>query len=85
MATNNNLDDFINDLASAIRFRSKDFNIMNVQDMSDRIRQIGSVEEKDVNFYDYDGIRIFSYSKEEVNLLTELPVPPLKDDLDFKG
>ena len=50
MATNNNLDDFVNDLASAIRLRSKDFNIMNVQDMSDRIRQIDSVEEKDVNF-----------------------------------
>ena len=85
MATNNNLEDFVNDLASVIRCRSKDFNIMNVQDMPERIRQIGSVEEKDVNFYDYDGVRIFSYSKEEANSLTELPVPPLKDDLIFKG
>lgn len=85
MATNNNLEDFVNDLASAIRLRSKDFNSMNVQDMSDRIRQIGSVEEKDVNFYDYDGVRLFSYSKEEANSLTELPTPPLKDDLNFTG
>lgn len=85
MATNNNLEDFVNDLASAIRCRSKDFNIMNVQDMSERIRQIGSVEEKDVNFYDYDGVRLFSYSKEEANSLTELPTPPLKDDLNFTG
>ena len=30
MATNNNLDDFVNDLASAIRCRSKDFNIMTI-------------------------------------------------------
>ena len=40
---------------------------------------------KDVNFYDYDGVRIFSYSKEEANSLTELPTPPLKDDLNFTG
>lgn len=33
-------------------------------------------EEKAVNFYDYDGRRLFSYTAEEAAALTELPTPP---------
>ena len=35
--------------------------------------------EKDINFYDYDGRRLFSYTAEEAAALTELPTPPARD------
>lgn len=34
------------------------------------------VEEKDVNFYDYDGKLLYSYTLAEVKQLSELPTPP---------
>lgn len=40
--------------------------------------------EKDVNFYDYDGRRLFSYTTEEAAALTELPTPPARDGLVFQ-
>ena len=40
--------------------------------------------EKDVNFYDYDGRRLFSYTAEEAAALTELPTPPVRDGLVFQ-
>lgn len=41
-------------------------------------------EEKDVNFYDYDGRRLFSYTTEEAAALTELPTPPARDGIQFQ-
>ena len=41
-------------------------------------------EEKDVNFYDYDGRRLFSYTSEEAAALTELPTPPGHEGLVFQ-
>lgn len=40
--------------------------------------------EKAVNFYDYDGRRLFSYTAEEAAALTELPTPPARDGLVFQ-
>lgn len=40
--------------------------------------------EKDVNFYDYDGRRLFSYTTEEAAALTELPTPPARDGITFQ-
>lgn len=37
-------------------------------------------EEKDINFYDYDGFRIDSWSLDELNNKTELPENPMKHD-----
>lgn len=37
------------------------------------------VIEKDVNFYDYDGTLLYSYTVEEVQALTELPTPKSPD------
>ena len=37
---------------------------------------ITPVEPKDVNFYDYDGTLLYSYTKTEVQGLTALPAPP---------
>ena len=36
----------------------------------------GSVEEKDVNFYDYDGTLLYSYTTQEFLALTEMPANP---------
>lgn len=36
----------------------------------------GGVEEKDVNFYDYDGTCVYSYTKDEFLALSEMPALP---------
>ena len=43
------------------------------------------IPEKDVNFYDYEGTRIASYTAAEAAGLTELPAPPEHDGLVFQG
>lgn len=40
----------------------------------------GGVEEKDVNFYDYDGTCLYSYTKDEFLALSEMPVLPDHSD-----
>ena len=44
-----------------------------------------SASPSDVNFYDYDGTLLYSYTIAEANLLTELPQPPTHDGLTFQG
>lgn len=41
----------------------------------------GGVEEKDVNFYDYDGTLVYSYTKQEFLALTEMPANPDHTDI----
>ena len=52
---------------------------MTVDEMPPRIAEIptggGSVEKKDVNFYDWEGTLLFGYSVEEVQAMTSLPAP----------
>jgi len=52
---------------------------MTVDEMPTRIAEIptggGSVEKKDVNFYDWEGTLLFGYSVEEVQAMTSLPAP----------
>ena len=43
------------------------------------------VSPSDVNFYDYDGTLLYSYTIAEANLLAELPQPPTHDGLTFQG
>ena len=43
------------------------------------------VEEKDVNFYDYDGTLLYSYTKTEFLALTELPANPTHTGLTAQG
>lgn len=40
----------------------------------------GGVEEKDVNFYDYDGTCLYSYTKDEFLALSEMPALPDHSD-----
>lgn len=44
-----------------------------------------SVPEKDINFYDYDGTRLYSYTLAEVQNLTELPALPSHTGLTCQG
>ena len=52
---------------------------MTVDEMPTRIAEIptggGSVEKKDVNFFDWEGTLLFGYSVEEVQAMTSLPAP----------
>ena len=92
MAKNDNLKDFLTDVADAIREKKGTEDLINPQNFSDEIRNLPSgggevveVEEKDVNFYDYDGTLLFSYTIEEAQALTELPTPPTHEGLVFDG
>ena len=91
MAKNNNLTDFVVDIADAIREKEGSTDKINPQDFHDRILAIKGaeetpiVEEKDVNFYDYDGTLLFSYTIEEAQALTELPTPKGHEGLVFEG
>lgn len=44
----------------------------------------GPVVEKDVNFYDYDGTLLYSYTVEEAQALTKLPDFPERDGLTYQ-
>lgn len=43
------------------------------------------IEESDVNFFDYDGTLIASYTEAETKALTSLPTPPAHSGLVFQG
>lgn len=43
------------------------------------------VEEKDVNFYDYDGTRVYSYTKAQFLALSSLPANPTHTGLTSQG
>lgn len=45
----------------------------------------GGVTEKDVNFYDYDGTLVYSYTAQEFLALTELPANPTHTGLTAQG
>lgn len=45
----------------------------------------GSVHEKEVNFYDYDGTCLYAYTVEEAQALTELPSLPERPGLICQG
>jgi hypothetical protein len=68
MAKNNNLGDFLTNIADAIRDKKGTTAPINAQDFATEIASIESGSErenvgiKDVNFYDYDGTRLYSYS-----------------------
>lgn len=86
-----NIVELLTDVADAIREKKGSNEPINAQNFADEIRSIEgggeqpSVEEKDVNFYDYDGTLLFSYTLAEAQALTELPTPPTHEGLVFDG
>lgn len=89
MAKNNNLTDFLTDVANAIREKKGTTDLINPQDFSSEIASIETggggggeaIEEKDINFYDYDGTLLYSYTKNEALALNELPPLPQRAGL----
>lgn len=88
MAKNDNLTDFLTDVADAIREKTGDAALINPQDFSQKILDIetggggsAEVETNDVNFYDYDGTCLHSYSAADFLTLTELPPLPTREGL----
>lgn len=89
MAKNNNLTDFLTDVANAIREKKGSSDPINPQNFSDEIASIETgggggaavVAESDVNFRDYDGTLLHSYTKSQFLALSELPELPSQPGL----
>lgn len=79
MATRVIDDNKLNNIATAIQAKDSGGQ-MTVDEMPNRIEALNvvkpEVEEKDVNFYDYDGTLLYSYTFSEATQLLELPEMP---------
>ena len=96
MAKNNNLTDFLTDVANAIRAKKGTTAKINPQDFSSEIASIstggggggstgGAVAKSDVNFYDCDGTLLHSYTKSAFLALSALPDLPIREGLTCQG
>ena len=93
MAKTNNLTDFLTDVADAIREKEGSGAAINPQAFSSRILALqtggsgggASAAAGAVNFRDYDGTILHSYSKSAFLALTELPPLPSQDGLICQG
>ena len=92
MAKTDNLHDFLKDLANTIRAKKGTSAPINPQNFSDEIASIetgggggAAVAEKDVNFRDYDGTILHSYTKSQFLALSELPELPSQPGLICQG
>lgn len=92
MAKDNNIQDFLTDVADAIREKKGTTDAINPQDFSSEIASIQSGGNKyptypfaDVQFIDYDGVLLHSYTWEEALALEELPPLPSHEGLICQG
>ena len=95
MAKTDNLTDFLTDVANAIREKKGTTGTINPQDFSSEIASIESggggggavtsASVNDVNFYDYDGTILHSYTKEQFLALSAMPGLPTRDGLICQG
>lgn len=93
MSKENNLTDFLTDVADAIRNKKGTNGKINPQDFASEIASIegGGGAEKvealvnDINFYDYDGALLYSYSKDEFLTLRTMPALPTQKGLICQG
>lgn len=95
MAKTDNLTDFLTDIANAIREKKGTTGAINPQDFSSEIASIesggggGSVvtsaSVSDVNFLDYDGTILYSYTKEQFLALSAMPKLPTREGLVCQG
>ena len=91
MAKNNNLTDFLTDVADAIRTKKGTTAKINPQNFSSEIASIptgggsATTSKSSVNFYDYDGTLLHSYSKDEFLALLALPDLPTREGLTCQG
>lgn len=67
----------LTDIADAIRSKNGSNDTYLPSEMADAINDIPvAIEEKDVNFYDWEGTVLYSYTKSEFAELASLPTPP---------
>lgn len=92
MARIDNLTNFLTDVADSIRSKTGKSETIAAEDFDTEIESIetggGTFEEpleKDVNFYDYDGTRLYSYTKAEFLNLTAMPDNPEHTGLIAQG
>ena len=87
-------DSSLQSIADAIRSKNGQTDTYKPAEMAAAIRAIqtgtgggttSSVDLKDVNFYDYDGTLVASYTLAETQALTTLPDGPTHDGLVFQG
>ena len=82
MSKQDNVHDFLTDIAEAIRKKKGTTEPINAQNFSEEIRGIESgggivpCEFKDVNFYDYEGTILYSYTWDEFVAKNEMPPLP---------
>lgn len=84
MSKQDNLTDFLTDVADAIREKKGTSDLINPQNFSDEIRSIQSggtptAAWNDVNFYDYDGTILYSYTWDEFVAKNEIPPLPNRE------
>lgn len=81
----NNLASFLKSIADAIRSKKGTTDLINPQDFAEEIESLSSsstsVVKSDVNFYDYDGTLLYSYSKSDFLALQEMPELPTQSGL----
>lgn len=92
MAKTDNLTDFLTDIADAIREKKGTTESINPQDFSSEIASIESgggavvsASVSDVNFLDYDGTILHSYTKEQFLALSAMPKLPTREGLVCQG
>ena len=84
------LDGYFSDIADAIRGKNGSSDTYTPSQMPQAITDIpsgggGEAPENDVEFIDYDGTRVYSYTKAEFLALTELPANPTHEGLTSQG
>lgn len=89
------LTEFLQNIANAIREKKGTTELINAQNFANEISSLesegGSIgwidgaPQKDINFYDYDGKRLYSYSWDELMELSELPPLPSQKGLVCQG
>lgn len=87
----NELRTLFQDIADAIKDKTGSTDTMKPAEFPSKIAEIevgggdGAVVEKDINFFDYDGTLLYSYTIAEANALTELPPLPEQEGLICQG
>lgn len=90
MARIDTLSHFLTDVADAIRNKKGSSGTIQASSFDTEIASIpsgggGAVEKKDINFYDYDGTILHSYTKSEFNNLETMPDNPTHEGLTSMG
>ena len=90
MARTDTLGNFLTDVANAIRTKSGTSGQIQASSFDTAIANLPGggaveVEENDVNFYDYDGTRLHSYTKTDFLALESMPENPTHDGLTSQG